>query len=977
MAAGLPSLPEDSTPVIRPTYVLSGAEGTPDQFTIDTQYGADDSPQAVVRLKPDLSKLDMSLQRLQLELRLGSIVLERQEILIDMAEAEFRQAFFRDRLSAAQAQTTEVSPEEEETWLDSLANRSPIDNLPKDGTQPGATDATREALAIDLDQFASRAKRHSTNQDLLSETDKQLVYDALYTAAQQVKTHLDDALPADKEPAAALQRSLGRSAIMLAAVISADLASNNPAIAQAATKLRDQILVTLGSEYTVFTGLGRNQKLRHETSSDGSHEFVLGFVEETTFAISDRLVIDLGGQPAMVQLTRDSDAGESVATASALNIPQIAANADTSVSLASSSTNYGLANNLRVEGDDAGQQLWQAYLRFDVAPYVGQVVPGAEIKLHALSSGGSAEHSISAYRDLFGFSAAATWSESALTWNSLTSFTEGFSASLDKWVPDPGMATTADVSEAVQRALLAGDSNLSAALDRLDNPTHTSDIDAFYWAVRDWSTYVTQYGGNSTLAKEMLYRNDVNWDTYLDVNDLEKMFLRHGVPRGDYTLNGSVDGADYSRWQANYGRSIDTSTGGFTSADGNFDGSVDNGDYVAWNNSNGQSSVSPLNPQVTFRIAPASPTTDGYAEYASKDQAALLKPTLNIVHEFVVNSLGDQPDTNPGDGVIDVDPSTQFREVTLRAAIQEANALQSQLSNPATYRITFSPTLSGTIKLNSAQLDLTKNIEIVGPGADQLTIDAQGSSRVLFIPSGVTASITGVTITGGSLASGNHGAGILSYGDLTLERVAVVNNHASPGNTFGGGIYSQGGSLAIIDSTIANNSAKWAGGADVRLGTGKRLEVRGSTFSGNNGEVGGGLRVEAGSGQLVRIENSTFSGNTSGWRGGGVYFSSGSAPVEIINSTITQNVATAGSGGGIFTNTAVTLHNTIVAHGSELGHVLVGRTGIPHARRLVPGVRLVFALRQLVQSDWHCWLEWAVAELIQSPRQRCQPAVAA
>ena len=38
---------------------------------------------------------------------------------------------------------------------------------------------------------------------------------------------------------------------------------------------------------------------------------------------------------------------------------------------------------------------------------------------------------------------------------------------------------------------------------------------------------------------------------------------------------------------------------------------------------------------------------------------------------FVVNSLGDSPDSNPGDGIADAGNGT----ITLRSAIQEANAL--------------------------------------------------------------------------------------------------------------------------------------------------------------------------------------------------------------------------------------------------------------------------------------------------------------
>jgi hypothetical protein len=66
-----------------------------------------------------------------------------------------------------------------------------------------------------------------------------------------------------------------------------------------------------------------------------------------------------------------------------------------------------------------------------------------------------------------------------------------------------------------------------------------------------------------------------------------------------------------------------------------------------------------------------------------------------------------------------------------------------------------------------------------------------------------------VVIAEGAAFDGFGGGGILNYGDLTLSHVLVINN-VTDGE--GGGINSEGTSLNIFDSTIAENVALMGGG---------------------------------------------------------------------------------------------------------------------------------------------------------------------
>ena len=194
----------------------------------------------------------------------------------------------------------------------------------------------------------------------------------------------------------------------------------------------------------------------------------------------------------------------------------------------------------------------------------------------------------------------------------------------------------------------------------------------------------------------------------------------------------------------------------------------------------------------------------------------------------------------------------------------------------------------GTIQLTS-QLVIPGPIQIIGPGADKLTIMGSGTSGVVEVNDGdngtqSTVELQGLTITGGNA---NFGGGIINVEDLTLRQVAVRGNTAVEA----GGILSTIGSLTVVGSEISGNSSLRNGGG-ITVGT----------FASDTA--------------TASINNTTVSGNSAEGFGGGVDFRSG--PATVRNSTITGNRSdaddrTGGSGGGIFSVGGTTIHNTIVA----------------------------------------------------------------
>jgi hypothetical protein len=152
--------------------------------------------------------------------------------------------------------------------------------------------------------------------------------------------------------------------------------------------------------------------------------------------------------------------------------------------------------------------------------------------------------------------------------------------------------------------------------------------------------------------------------------------------------------------------------------------------------------------------------------------------------------------------------------------------------------------VTGTISLNGILPTLNRNVSIEGPGADQLTVrrSTGGNYNIFLVGSGVTASISGVTIANGYAIG--FGGGIYNSGILTLNESVVSGNLCAGGDdSFGGGIYNAGaltvsyssvsgntviapygrgshgggifniGGLTVINSTIASNLVNNSGGA--------------------------------------------------------------------------------------------------------------------------------------------------------------------
>ena len=213
---------------------------------------------------------------------------------------------------------------------------------------------------------------------------------------------------------------------------------------------------------------------------------------------------------------------------------------------------------------------------------------------------------------------------------------------------------------------------------------------------------------------------------------------------------------------------------------------------------------------------------------------------------------------------------------------------------------------------------VTINTDLTLAGAGQNNTTLQGNSRVVEVGGGVTTTIDGVTITGGTATTG---AGIHNEGNLTLTNSTVTGNIAE---SAGGGIFSTG-ILIVQNSLISNNMAGLEGGGIYSSdGT---VNISDSTITGNSaGQLGGGifntvtslntltvLNSTATPLNTLTVTNSTISSNTAGLSGAGLLNSQATA--AITNSTISGNNAGI-SGGGIVNedNGILTLLNSTVSN---------------------------------------------------------------
>ncbi len=244
--------------------------------------------------------------------------------------------------------------------------------------------------------------------------------------------------------------------------------------------------------------------------------------------------------------------------------------------------------------------------------------------------------------------------------------------------------------------------------------------------------------------------------------------------------------------------------------------------------------------------------------------------------------------------------------------------------------------------VENIELGFAQSVDLIGTGGAGVTIvDGGALGSVLTVPTSVSMTVEGLTLTNGL---NTHGGGIDVSGYMTIRNSTITGNRSTEfggggigsalgfgivnleGSTisgndaayYGGGVFIQAGTLHVTDSTISGNTAQMFGGG-IGMNSG-RLFMSNSTIAGNTVPNGPGGGIEARYMARVDVESSTFSGNFA-TTGGGIGFTG--ADLDLVNCTVSGNTAI--DGGGIAIRDTSGIHS--LTNVTITGNVATGEGG--------------------------------------------------
>jgi len=371
---------------------------------------------------------------------------------------------------------------------------------------------------------------------------------------------------------------------------------------------------------------------------------------------------------------------------------------------------------------------------------------------------------------------------------------------------------------------------------------------------------------------------------------------------------------------------------------------------VTWTSSCGTVSGSGATVQFT---APTTPGTCTVRATSVRDPATQGAAPLRIRAAWRVAALTDENDG-----------ACTFAHCTLREAIVASNAAPDRDSI-----LIVVGAASSTITLTTDLPFVTQPLDLVGPGASALTIDAAGTAaaprRVLYVDGGFTASVRGVTLrngrrTGGgglvidnnanvtlrdvhvrdNVSTGAPGGGVLALrgGRGTFVDVEIVGNRSEgPGSPGGGLSVDPGSMVTMVRGRLADNEATDAFGGGARTFNGS-LMLDSTVVTGNRAPattgslgIGGGLFADGADARL-QLVGVSMTGNSAAIAGGGMSIRGGTI-ATVTGGTIGENSAPVGAGFEVG-DAAVTVVNTQVTRNTASqrggGVLLFGAAAYTH-----------------------------------------------
>lgn len=224
------------------------------------------------------------------------------------------------------------------------------------------------------------------------------------------------------------------------------------------------------------------------------------------------------------------------------------------------------------------------------------------------------------------------------------------------------------------------------------------------------------------------------------------------------------------------------------------------------------------------------------------------------------------------------------------SASGSGSLLQSIIDAEPGDTILFDSFLDGIPIFISSEIEINKELTILGDPNIDITIDASSNTRIFLLSTDTKLEIHNLRFVNGNAGMENGGA-ILSDGQLEIKACQFINNSANSG----GAIYASK-NYKIENGLFENNIAANYGGAIFHNGFANTMtpEILNSKFQSNHALNDGGAIFNYGYGgnSSPLIFNSIFSANEAD-DDGGAFYNDGSYGVSnpnFINCTFTNNV---------------------------------------------------------------------------------------
>jgi len=302
--------------------------------------------------------------------------------------------------------------------------------------------------------------------------------------------------------------------------------------------------------------------------------------------------------------------------------------------------------------------------------------------------------------------------------------------------------------------------------------------------------------------------------------------------------------------------------------------------------------------------------------------------------------------------VVAVSPGFSQTRIVTSLADSGAGTLRQAVSD-AQNGDTIGFAVTGTITLSS-QISIDKDITILGPGEDKLTVSGNNSCRVFKVDALFTyptVMISDLTIANGNAGGRDtygNGGGICNYSDnLALENVTFESNTANNTQGDGGAVYNFQASPTMINCTFFNNITNNGNGGAI-CNNYSSPNVINCVFAVNKAQNryyesyghGGGI---CNSHSSPNLSNCTFYGNIASLSNGGGICNIFDSSSTVTNCTFSGNRAYSGGAGMYNSSSSSAVINCIFwgdsgeeIHGGESGFsYCVVEGGLPGGSHII------------------------------------------